>query len=110
MKYLELSARLNELTRRYAAAVADGDLYQQAAIRLERAVVEMDLRDLFGGASTREGGRFHGWMCDDVEQAGLAADKLARRVGDDGLFERLLRPFDRLHVSYSPPRSLAVSA
>lgn len=108
MRYLALCEKLNQLSERYRDAVGNRDLYQQAAIRLERAWVEMELRDLCGGAWTKMGGRYDTWMRDDLVQATIAANELARRIGDSDLLDRLFIPFPHLravHVYVPAPVS-----
>ena len=97
MEYVRLSGRLNELSDRLKAARELRDLYQQAAILLERAWVERDLC----GPRTRQGERYGWWMRDDVEQADRLAERLEAAIGDSSVFERLLIPFPRLDGVYT---------
>ena len=86
----ELEARVSALTEMMQKAIRDRDPYQQAVVRLERAWVEMCLRDLYGPWSP-EAAQYEVWMRDDVRIARTLADTLAQKLGDGGLPERLLR-------------------
>lgn len=85
----ELAARLAEVSEQVTAAIRARDPREQAVHRLERAWVEMCLRDLYGPWA-REGDRYAMWMRDDIRVARTLADALGQKVGDAGLFDRLL--------------------
>lgn len=91
-----LRARISETSDEVKEAIRAGDLYLLAHWRLERAMVELELRDLYGPWS-REGDRWNAWMRDDIDRAKEAAAQLALRIGDGGLAERLMQPYPRLH-------------
>lgn len=91
----QLKAKVSELTERMMAAIKARDPYTQADIRLERAWVEMQLRDLYGPWS-RAGDRYGAWMRDDVRIARTLADTLALKLGDSGIPARLLQPYPAL--------------
>lgn len=91
----QLQARVSDLTERMLAAIRERDPYTQADIRLERAWVEMQLRDLYGPWS-RAGDRYGAWMRQDIRIARTLADTLALKFGDSGIPARLLQPYPAL--------------
>lgn len=91
----ELMPKVSEFTDRMLAAIRDRDPHTQAVMRLERAYVEMQLRDLYGPWS-REGDRYGAWMRDDLRIARTLADTLAQKIGDSGLPARLLASYPAL--------------
>ena len=93
--FLELKDRYDGLTAAIVEAMSDHDPRLEAELRLERALVQLHLRDLWGPWS-REYGRWDYWMRDDLAAAQRFADQLARKVGDRELWRRLLMPYPRL--------------
>ena len=89
--YLQLTARFDELSEQLAIAMLERDSIRMAKLRLDRAMVEMHLRDLWGPWSN-QGHKWNEWMWDDLRTAMKIADELADEVGDDGLSPRGLVP------------------
>lgn len=85
----QLKGRLAEVSDQVVAAIRERAPREQAMHRLERAWVEMCLRDLYGPWS-HEGDRYAMWMRDDIRVARTLADRLGQTVGDARLFDRLL--------------------
>lgn len=96
--YQVLAGQFDEFTERITDAIAERDPFKLASLRLERAMVELQLRDLYGGPWTPDGGRWERWMRDDLAQAQRIARMMERAVGDSEIWDRFLIPFPRLRA------------
>jgi len=95
LDYLGLMARYHELSDEIADTFKGRDLHRNAVLRLERAWVQMRLRDLHG-PWTGAYYRWNAWMWDDVSVARKHADRLALENGEQDLLDRILVPYPRI--------------
>ncbi|HKW93971.1 MAG TPA: hypothetical protein VJX92_18920 [Methylomirabilota bacterium] len=93
--YLQLAARYDALQEQLGQAMDDRDRLRVIELRLERADVERQLRDLWGLARM-DGARWDAWMWDDIRQARRLVDDLAAAVGDSKIPQRVLLPYPAL--------------